>query len=257
MRLIRPGARDAVLVAALIGAAVVEGVLRSEPVLLTVALLPLLLWRRYYPLTAVAIASAAAAVAVLVAHSEPRLQTAAALLLLPYSLVRWGSPRSVALGTPLVLGKIVLAAAAGLLSWTEMDEGFATMAALGAAAAALRYRARALDREREHIRLLERERLARDLNDTVAHHVSAIAVQAQAGRFTGPIETLRRIKAEGAQTLAEMRLLLRTLRPPKERLLSPTFGRDDSGLETDAPGLGGRDDRRHEGDSSGALRPAE
>jgi signal transduction histidine kinase len=39
-------------------------------------------------------------------------------------------------------------------------------------------------RELDRVKLLERERLARDLRDTVAHHVSAIAIRAQAGLAT-------------------------------------------------------------------------
>ena len=42
------------------------------------------------------------------------------------------------------------------------------------------------------MRLLEREQLARDLHDTVAHHVSAIAIQAQAGTAVAPTGSGRR-----------------------------------------------------------------
>ena len=56
---------------------------------------------------------------------------------------------------------------------------FSLSAALGAA---MRYQARSRLSEADQIRLLEREQLARELHDTVAHHVSAIAIRAQAGR---------------------------------------------------------------------------
>ena len=39
----------------------------------------------------------------------------------------------------------------------------------------------------EQVRTLERRELARELHDTVAHHVSAIAIQAQAGRAVAAI----------------------------------------------------------------------
>lgn len=50
--------------------------------------------------------------------------------------------------------------------------------------AVFRFRARARMNALDQVRLLERERLARDLHDIVAHHVSAIAIRAQAGLET-------------------------------------------------------------------------
>jgi signal transduction histidine kinase len=70
----------------------------------------------------------------------------------------------------------------------------------------------------EQVRSLERGELARELHDTVAHHVSAIAIQAQAGRAvaaTDPasaVETLAVIEAEASRTLHEMRAMVRVLR---------------------------------------------
>jgi signal transduction histidine kinase len=64
----------------------------------------------------------------------------------------------------------------------------------------------------------ERVLLARELHDTVAHHVSAIAVHAQAGRAlaaTSPsasLEALEVIEVEASRTLAEMRAMVRVLR---------------------------------------------
>jgi signal transduction histidine kinase len=82
----------------------------------------------------------------------------------------------------------------------------------------MRYRAVARQREVEQVRTLERGELARELHDTVAHHVSAIAIQAQAGRAvaaTDPasaVEALAVIEAEASRTLYEMRTMVRVLR---------------------------------------------
>ena len=80
------------------------------------------------------------------------------------------------------------------------------------------------------MRLIEREQLARDLHDTVAHHVSAIAVQAQAGSAvakTDPdatAEVLRTIEGEASRTLREMRAMVGILRRSDGPDLAPTPG---------------------------------
>ena len=77
-------------------------------------------------------------------------------------------------------------------------------------------------RERDQVVLLEREQLARELHDTVAHHVSAIAVRAQAGRVvaaTDPgaaVDALLVIEAEASRALTEMRLMVGALRTGEE-----------------------------------------
>jgi signal transduction histidine kinase len=70
----------------------------------------------------------------------------------------------------------------------------------------------------QQVRALERGELARELHDTVAHHVSAIAIQAQAGRAVAAadpasaVEALAVIEAEASRTLHEMRAMVRVLR---------------------------------------------
>ena len=76
----------------------------------------------------------------------------------------------------------------------------------------------ARERRLEQAKSEERVQLARELHDTVAHHVSAIAIQAQAGRAlaatspAAPVEALEVIEAEASRTLAEMRAMVRVLR---------------------------------------------
>ena len=67
----------------------------------------------------------------------------------------------------------------------ELAAGPLLLALPAALGAAVRYRASSRLREADQIRLREREQLARELHDTVAHHVSAIAIRAQAGRSCG------------------------------------------------------------------------
>jgi signal transduction histidine kinase len=92
--------------------------------------------------------------------------------------------------------------------------------------AALEARAALLEREREeHARLAvaeERARIARELHDIVAHHVSVMVVQAGAARRVLAqqpnlaTEALNDVEATGRQALAEMRRMLGVLRSDVE-----------------------------------------
>jgi signal transduction histidine kinase len=99
----------------------------------------------------------------------------------------------------------------------------------------------ALDRElatREAI-VAERGRIARELHDVVAHHMSVMIVQAAAARTVGETdpaaaaEALRRVEDSGRAGLAEMRRLLRLLDTddPAEREPQPGLARLDELLE--------------------------
>ncbi len=76
----------------------------------------------------------------------------------------------------------------------------------------------------------ERVELARELHDTVAHHVSAIAIQAQAGRAlaasrpAASVEALEVIEAEASRALAEIRALVRVLRNQEPAGYAPQSG---------------------------------
>lgn len=93
------------------------------------------------------------------------------------------------------------------------------LALAGAVGGLARYRAVAREAGAARVRAQEREQLARELHDTVAHHVSAIAVQAQAGQalaatgaLTAATAALQRIETEASLALTEMRGLVGTLR---------------------------------------------
>src|SRR4029079_17909588 len=124
-------------------------------------------------------------------------------LLLPYALLRWGSGRDVVLGSLVIVG----AATAGLVqddSVTLADAigGFIILSLAEMLGLVVRFATSAQHRARHDVRVREREQLARELHATVAHHVSAIVVRAQAGRVVGAtrpeaaVEALEVIEAE-------------------------------------------------------------
>jgi signal transduction histidine kinase len=85
-------------------------------------------------------------------------------------------------------------------------------------AAALATRSAELQRQAEQAAAAERTRIARELHDIVAHHLSVIVLQAAGARASGkPAEvTLEKIENSARQALAETRRLLGVLRDPDE-----------------------------------------
>ncbi|MFL6124517.1 sensor histidine kinase [Actinophytocola sp.] len=226
--------RDWVLVAVLVPVAVVEGVLTRDlpwrvlSVVVAAGLVPTLLWRRSRPLLMVAVAFGVCQLSALVVDAEfPSQNVLVYLALLPYALFRWGSGREAVLGAAIMLGKVGLSGALGYLHPSDVLGGLVILCAAMALGAAFRYRSRARARELDQVKLLERERLARDLHDTVAHHVSAMAIRAQAGIATAAadpdaaLDALKVIDAEAARTLDEMRGMVRILRTEEPAQLSP------------------------------------
>jgi signal transduction histidine kinase len=97
-------------------------------------------------------------------------------------------------------------------------------------AAALARHNAALQRQAEQAVAAERARIARELHDIVAHHLSVVVVQAAGARASGraPEGTLEKIELSGRQALAEMRRLLLVLREPHEEPdLAPQPGLDE------------------------------
>jgi signal transduction histidine kinase len=220
--------RDWALLAVVTVTGVLEAVLREDlplrglSVALTVGLAPLLLWRRTHPLAVIATAFGLVTVVdiALFAADAPALEmnTMGYFLLLPYALFRWGSGREAVAGLAIIL---VAGTLAILDSWTGAADAVGGVAALMAVLAlgwAVRSQHGARERGLEQVKSEERVLLARELHDTVAHHVSAIAVQAQAGRAlaatrpSSPLEALEVIEVEASRTLAEMRAIVRVLR---------------------------------------------
>ncbi|MEO8850400.1 MAG: histidine kinase [Allobranchiibius sp.] len=147
------------------------------------------------------------------------LYSGAVVLLLVYSLFRWGAGRNVVFGMIVVVGEFTVATLTDSSAPMDVVGGAAVLMLSAALGAAVRYRGVAREQLIEQARLQEREHLARELHDIVAHHVCAIAVQAQAGVVLagsgspgGATEALETIEGEAARTLAEMRSLVGDLR---------------------------------------------
>ena len=91
------------------------------------------------------------------------------------------------------------------------------------------------DREQRAV-LLERIRIARELHDVTAHHLSVIAVQAGLARYVLDSDTetadhaLRTISEVGSEGLAELRRLISLLRPDDEGTGVPADDRPAPGI---------------------------
>jgi signal transduction histidine kinase len=94
-------------------------------------------------------------------------------------------------------------------------------------AASLAARSEALQRQAEQAAMAERVRIARELHDIVAHHLSVIVLQAAGTRASGKPAgaALEKIENSGRQALAETRRLLGVLRDSvEETRLGPQPG---------------------------------
>lgn len=234
------GPWDWALVAALVVWSVVEAVLRQDlaplPLLLLAALAVLgpLLWRRTHPLVAVAVSFGTLTmvdIARIVTGSQGALlNSVAAALILAYALFRWGSGREAASGLGIILLWLAVTAVAESLSLWEVVAGYAVFLFAAALGAAIRYRAKIRIRDIDQAKAREREQLARELHDTVAHHVSGIAIQAQAGRAVAAahperaIEALATIEDAATRTLTELRAIVGVLRATQDTEFAPQPG---------------------------------
>ena len=222
------GWRDWALVGVLMVTGLLEAILQNDvawrpfATVLAVGLAPVLLWRRTRPLACVVVAFGIAMVLGLASQLAGipgvGLNTMIYILVLVYALVRWGSGREIVIGLAVVLVAAVVSIATDYSGPAELFGGFGVLVAAAAGGAAFRYRAEGRRRALDQIRSQERVALARELHDIVAHHVSAIAVQAQAGRAMAGqrpgagLEALAAIEGEASRTLAEMRAMVRVLR---------------------------------------------
>ena len=234
------GPADWLLVGGFEAATLVEGIARpalaERPyvTLLAMALMPALLWRRSHPLTTCllgfGVAGLLSTIALATHTADLGPSAMMVVLILLYALVRWGSGAEIAVGVSAVAAVVALGmygAAGGL---ADIVGGSLFLLLFVTLAAVFRSRADLWQRQRREIRNEERLALARELHDTVAHHVSAIAVQAQAGGVVVRVQpaqaaqVLATIEAEATRTLAEMRAMVRVLREDGWDAYSPQPG---------------------------------
>ncbi|PRY48536.1 signal transduction histidine kinase [Geodermatophilus tzadiensis] len=234
------GPRDRALLAVLTCWSLVEAVLRHDlaprPLLLldALALLASLRWRRTHPLVAVVVSfgtlTIVDVVRILTGSHGGLLNSTSAALILAYALFRWGSGREAALGLGVILLWLPITTVAdptGLADRVLAYGFFLFAAALGAA---IRYGTKLRIRDVDQAKAREREQLARELHDTVAHHVSGIAIQAQAGRAIAAshperaVEALAVIEDAATRTLTELRAIVGVLRASQDTEFAPQPG---------------------------------
>src|SRR3954465_8468431 len=239
------GPRDWALVAALVGWSVVEVVLRRaawtsadlapRPLLLlyTLAVVGPLLWRRTHPLVAVAVSFGTLTIVDIVrilTGSGALLSSISATLILAYALFRWGSGREAASGLGVILLWLPITTVADPTSLWATVAGYGFFLFAAALGAAIRFRAKIRIRDIDQAKAREREQLARELHDTVAHHVSGIAIQAQAGRAIAAshperaVEVLAIIEDAATRTLTELRAIVGVLRASQDTEFAPQPG---------------------------------
>jgi len=202
------------------------------------ALLPLLMGvaltlRRRAPLAMWTAIWAGVALEDMVTRQPP--QTLAFLLVLfagAYALGAYASVRRAATG--LVISVALIGASAGVLLAFSRHAGGASMGVFSIPllacwlagvlvrarrqSAALTARNAALQRQAEQAAAAERARIARELHDIVAHHLSVVVLQAAGARASGKPAgpALEKIENSGRQALAETRRLLGVLRDTGE-----------------------------------------
>lgn len=231
--------RDWVVVAVVPPLVLLEAALRTEMAwrwlwaVVLIALVPTLLWRRTRPLLMLVIAFGTGAVVGAATGGDPQFAATAYMLLLVYAAFRWGDGRARIVGAVLLVGSTTLSLAFGPTTPADVIGGTAVLVATISLGAAFRWRAASRARELDRVKVDERVQLARDLHDTVAHHVSAIAIQAQAGTALAAadpdaaVAALQTIEREASRTLAEMRSIVRVLRRADAAELAPGPGLGD------------------------------
>ncbi len=202
-------------------------------VLVLATTLPLV-WRRRRPLAVGLTTGLATAVYGFAHYPDLAMPIAIGGVVGMYSVAAWGGRRAALLAGGVAAVVVVVVMTLPRADADVVDAAFVSLSLAGAwvlgdrarvqraLTAELQERAARLERDRaEDARRAvasERARIARELHDVVAHHVSMMVVQAEAGPVAVATEPARAagafeaIAATGRQALVEMRRLLGVLR---------------------------------------------
>ncbi|MDQ3465075.1 MAG: sensor histidine kinase [Actinomycetota bacterium] len=204
-----------------------------------------LVWRRRFPFSTALLAGITTAASDVAALPEPVLPFAA--LVATYTVAAHGRRPLALLAAAITALSLLLILmfdpAANAQSYTVLYLIFATAWLLGDSARSRRERAAQLedaaaqlkltrDAEAQRVMVEERNRIAREMHDVVAHHVSLMVIQAEAGPvvvYRAPeraIEAFDSISVTGKQALTQMRQLLGVLRTDDTADLGPQPGVD-------------------------------
>ncbi|HVA20930.1 MAG TPA: sensor histidine kinase [Candidatus Micrarchaeia archaeon] len=225
---------------------------RGLDILLVLAATVPLVWTARWPLLSFGVSGAAALLHVGLGYQNPFPVTFAVLAALfcvaAFSRLRWALASAAAVALALPLNFAITWHTAGHVTLGDIPYNYGLFAAafiLGddvrqrrARVAELQDRAARLEADRSAAERraaeLERQRIARELHDTIGHHLSVMVLQAgaarrvAAGRPEQAAEVLDAIERTGRQALAEVRRLLGMERPPlPESALAPQPGLAD------------------------------
>lgn len=208
--------------------AVAEGIWRSDlewrlvPTAVTVVVLLGLFWRHSHPMWVLLITFESFQLLGWIARGNgiawDSMMTQVYVLILPYVLVRRASGRHIILGLGIALVSYAFWHAYDRDNLAEHVAGLLVFLFPALIGAVVRFRERVAVQQLEQFKMRERTQLAREIHDSVAHYVSAIAVQAQAGLAVAhqqpdaALAALTTIETTSRQALSELRSVVRALR---------------------------------------------
>ncbi len=245
---------DRLVVAILVIVGVVDGLVSREvawpavTIPLMAALPLVLLRRRSRPLSVAAVVSfcfVALHGAMLIAGVSSTMVNVGVICVTVYSLTRWASGRDAVIGLGLTSLATIVGGATGLMRTVEGAIALPVFVSLfGLIGLSLRLWSSRSSAMVSEAKTLERTRIARELHDSVAHHVSAIAVQAQGAQEVlssdpdAAAGALAVIEQQASKTLVEMRLILGVLRERDGSDRAPQPGLADIERLADPAGSG-------------------
>lgn len=164
------------------------------------------------------------------------------LMIIMYTTVRWGPPAAIIIGFLVISGVDITLVwlMEESVPWPTYFADATVLAVLIAFGIAMRYRSSLSSQRILQARLEERQQLARELHDVVAHHVSAIAVLSEAAQLIvhdhpdAADRSLDQIHIAATSALDDMRRLVGILRGEDSR--EPLAGSVGLRELVDAPG---------------------